>query len=525
MNLRRPIIILAILLIAGAGITWMNVGRTNIEAIDVELGAYQSPSLRSRTIDNAVLDALDRGSLNNELRIRLDKAERTVILTPFHIDECEVTQKDYEQFVEWTWSNGSTPEDPRPIWLRSLSSGHRTAGRLNSPASGVSHRGATMYCQAVGGRLPVVEELEAAARGQAGRLYPWGNEFDDSAWPYTEPDRNAQQACGTHRRAATPRGVQDLANNVMEWAASTEAVSLLTTPDQRPAFGAPPVRTRARDLYSLSAAWLPINSSVQSHHLGFRCVYDVLPPPVLPWGNPGGNTVSMPGGDFTVGIPSQARISHFVANLAADSEISLAKLLITADQTITRLRADKCEVSRKEYARFLADPLVGVGLYGNDNEPAGHSYEPLDWDEQQGNLDLPVVGVSWWSADAFARWSGGRLPSAEEWSAIAAGSEKRQFPWGDTYDPTAAATGDDASGRLVACDRSTDDRTREGIRHMAGNASEWTRSVTIDDGTVAMWVQGGNWMLPGEETTRTTFNRKVPLNHRTDTIGFRVVYD
>ena len=190
-----------------------------------------------------------------------------------------------------------------------------------------------------------------------------------------------------------------------------------------------------------------------------------------------------------------------------------------------RLRADRCEVSRGDYAKFLADPLVNAGLYANDNEPAGHTHEPMKWSEQKEQPDFPVTGVTWWSADAFARWSGGRLPTSEEWRAVAAGTEKRLFPWGDTYDPEIAATGDDAAGRIAKCDSQTNDITPNGIRHLGGNVSEWTRSVTIDAGTVAMWVQGGNWMLPGEETTRTTFSRKVPINHQTETIGFRVVYD
>jgi formylglycine-generating enzyme required for sulfatase activity len=149
----------------------------------------------------------------------------------------------------------------------------------------------------------------------------------------------------------------------------------------------------------------------------------------------------------------------------------------------------------------------------------------MNWTKQKDHPEFPVTGITWWSADAFARWSGGRLPTSEEWRAVAAGTEKRLFPWGDSYDPEITATGDDVAGRLAMCDSDTNDTTPNGIRHLGGNVSEWTRSVTIDAGVVAMWVQGGNWILPGEETTRTTFSRKVPINHQSETIGFRVVYD
>ena len=149
----------------------------------------------------------------------------------------------------------------------------------------------------------------------------------------------------------------------------------------------------------------------------------------------------------------------------------------------------------------------------------------MNWEEQLENLEYPVTGVSWWAADAFARWSGGRLPTAEEWRAVAAGPEGRLYPWGDRYESSAAATGDDETGKLVVCDHDNVDETSTGIRQLAGNVSEWTRSVTVDRGAITMWVQGGNWMLPGVVTSQSIFGRKVTLNHRSETIGFRVVYD
>ena len=525
MNWRGPILILVILLVAGAVITWLNVGRTGFDTVLVELERWVAPSIGARNIDEHVQRAVERRHFNQELKLRLAKREREILLSPIHMDECEVSQSDYEHFVDWMHLQANDIDQLAPDWLESVSTGHRSAGRQDSPASGVTYQGASRYCEAVGGRLPWVEELEAAARGKQARLYPWGNEFNSLAWPYAEPDRNAQQACGLHQYAGTPTGIQDLANNVMEWTMGTMNPELLEEPAHRPAFGSPPVRERSRELYALSAAWLPISTEVQSHHLGFRCVYDILPPPVLPWGTPAGNTIAVQGGDYTLGIPDEARITHFVNALPTESEIPLEQLVLSGKGSASSIRVDRCEVSRAEYQKFLNDPLVKLGLYGNDHEPVEHSYQPLDWEKQQEKLDLPVTGISWWAADAFARWSGGRLPTTEEWRAFAAGSEKRQFPWGDYYDPANAATGDDAAGRLTACSFETQDVTPEGIRHLAGNASEWTRSVTIDQGAVAMWVQGGNWMLPGEETTRTTFMRKVPLNHRTETIGIRVVYD
>ena len=51
--------------------------------------------------------------------------------------------------------------------------------------------------------------------------------------------------------------------------------------------------------------------------------------------------------------------------------------------------------------------------------------------------DHPAIAVNWWSAYAFARFEGKRLPTSLEWEAAARGADGRLFPWGDQVDLSA----------------------------------------------------------------------------------------
>lgn len=192
--------------------------------------------------------------------------------------------------------------------------------------------------------------------------------------------------------------------------------------------------------------------------------------------------VRVPGGVFTMGWNNVCSYD----NEKAEHEVAVAPFELQRTQVTARdwlafmadggyLRRElwngegwawRCanDVETPEYWHVLDGAYLFVGPKGL------RAIDPME----------PVSSISWYEADAYARWIGARLPTEDEWEYAArfdpATGESRFFPWGtESPDELRAVSAMHNWGARPVGERSAGDSAL-GIADMAGNVWEWTAS-------------------------------------------------
>jgi ergothioneine biosynthesis protein EgtB len=201
--------------------------------------------------------------------------------------------------------------------------------------------------------------------------------------------------------------------------------------------------------------------------------------------------------------------------------------------------ADRC-VTNAEWEQFIADggyatPTLWLADGWNTVKSQAWS-APLYAEEAEGGMmqmslrgfcpvdpAAPVTHISYYEADAFARWAGCRLPSEFEWELASAGVEQE--------------------GRMLGAGhlRPMPARTGDGLKQMFGDVWEWTASAYLPypgfkaaPGAVGEYngkfmcnqfvLRGGSCVTPEGHVRRTYRNFFYP-HQRWQFTGLRLAQD
>lgn len=107
--------------------------------------------------------------------------------------------------------------------------------------------------------------------------------------------------------------------------------------------------------------------------------------------------------------------------------------------------------------------------------------EGARWVPLTDALDRPVIHVTWYEADAFARWAGARLPTEAEWEYAAtwdpATASKSVYPWGNEAPTPAHANLDQRRWGTDPIGSHPSGTSPAGVQQLIGDAWEWTATV------------------------------------------------
>jgi formylglycine-generating enzyme required for sulfatase activity len=170
------------------------------------------------------------GSLEEQKGLWDGTPQIEVELPSYRISRYPVTNVQYRAFVEdsgytqawrhcwteagWERKGGFPPLDdqfPREWFLDNLPRANVSWYEAHAFSRWLAHKLGHPV------RLPSEAEWEKAARGEDGRAYPWGDDFDAARCNADETGLGTTSAVGMFPGGASPYGVLDLSGNVWEW--------------------------------------------------------------------------------------------------------------------------------------------------------------------------------------------------------------------------------------------------------------------------------------------------------------------
>jgi len=174
-----------------------------------------------------------------------------------------------------TWKKSVGSEDVKgACWYKPSGSDSTLHGKRNHPVVQVSVNDAVAFASWIGRRLPTEAEWESAARTDLGYIYPWGDEFNISAFNIEQSGFSDTCSVDEYDAFANEFKIIDMLGNVMEWTSDMETQ---------------PFQSQKKTSYCIAkgAAWNSKNDATisarglfkpgfTSNTIGFRCISEIF---------------------------------------------------------------------------------------------------------------------------------------------------------------------------------------------------------------------------------------------------------
>jgi formylglycine-generating enzyme required for sulfatase activity len=197
-------------------------------------------------------------------------------------------------------------------------------------------------------------------------------------------------------------------------------------------------------------------------------------------------------------LRTPANQDYWVDMMVADAPLLVATHLVTIKEWLKFL-----ETEYDNDAHWSAE-----GLNWRDNRRVTWQQLAASPDSQKYLFDnQPVVGVSWFEAEAYACCHNARLMDFFEREDIVRGPEKRRYPWGRDFKHGFANTEESGFDKPSAVGLFTTDQTPDGIFDLAGNVAEWQGDDVGDQrimhpgcwakDSISTWAKASESLSPG----------------------------
>ncbi len=168
----------------------------------------------------------------------------------------------------------------------------------------------------------------------------------------------------------------------------------------------------------------------------------------------------------------------------------------------------KYPLTNRQYAAFLNATGYGV----TENNVCG-------WEISFDKRGHPAVRISYADAEACAKWYGMRLPTEQEWEKAARGTDGREYPWGNEFDPEKCNTREGGAGGTTPVDSYPKGASPYGVMDMAGNVWEWT-STPCESEENSRVLRGGS-SIGSSVSARCSGRYGLDPDGRADDVGVR----